>query len=123
MLLVYILIKIGLFNNFQVCCWNLIECQTIECFSSPDFEDSLYKSTLMTIVDGSFDFFIKEADLFAAVQRWAVKECERKEMETNGGNLRQVRLSFSSLLFLFIAYISTSLHNKNILYGKFDFRF
>ena len=77
----------------------------------------------MTIVDGSFDFVIKEADLFAAVQRWAVKECERKEMETNGGNLRQVRLSFSSLLFLFIAYISTSLHNKNILHGKFDFRF
>ena len=72
----------------------------------------------MTIVDGSFDFVIKEADLFAAVQRWAVKECERKEMEINGGNLRQVRLSFSSLLFLFIAYISTSLNNKKMLHAK-----
>ena len=106
MLLVYILIKIGLFNNFQVRCWNLIECQTIECFSSPDFEDSLYKSTLMTIVDGSFDFFIKEADLFAAVQRWAIKECERREMEINGDSLRKVRLSFSSSLFLYLSLSS-----------------
>ena len=39
---------------------------------------------------------IREIDLFAAVTRWAVKECERKEMDSSDStNLRKVSRRFN----------------------------
>ena len=73
---------------------NLIECQTTECLSNSDFED-LTKTTLVLL--GKNDgLAIREVRLFAAVMRWAVKEFQRREMDSNNGyNLRQVSECFT----------------------------
>ena len=73
---------------------NLIECQTTECLSTSDFED-IIESTLVLLVKND-GLVIKDVNLFAAVMRWAVKECERREMDSNNGyNLRQVSECFN----------------------------
>ena len=69
---------------------NLIRCQSRESFSNAEFDD-ITESTLLILVKDD-DLVISETDLFDAVKRWAVKECGRKEMDTNGTNLRQVIL-------------------------------
>ena len=66
---------------------NLIRCQSRESFSNAEFDD-ITESTLLILVKDD-DLVISETDLFDAVKRWAVKECGRKEMDTN---LRQVIL-------------------------------
>lgn len=61
-----------------------------ECIVSPEFVDLREVTVLMLIKNGNL--YVSEIDLFAAVKRWAVEECERNQMDsTIGTNLRQVR--------------------------------
>lgn len=82
---------------------NLIRCQTRESFSNSEFDD-ITESTLLILVKDD-DLVISETDLFDAVKRWATKECGRREMDSNGINLRQVNLQISILSSLFYKLI------------------
>ena len=73
----------------------IIQCHSAELFSSNEFED-IDESALMLIVAND-ELPIREIDLFAAVTRWAVKECERKEMDSSDStNLRKVSRRFNN---------------------------
>ncbi len=73
---------------FQLKCWRMLRERTKESLTSSDLED-LSESTMLSIVKEEA-LNIREVELFDAVVRWAKRQCNEKELEINGTNMRKV---------------------------------
>ena len=63
-------------------CWKVIEMDTEEAVTSDEFV-TLERSLVESVVKREY-LHVKEIDLFKAVDRWAIKECERQGMTPEG---------------------------------------
>ena len=68
---------------------DIIRCRTKQALESPSFEE-ITESTLLMLVKDDELTITSEIELFDAVRRWGLKECERKEVESISSNLREV---------------------------------
>ncbi len=69
-------------------CWKVIEKQTEEAVTSDEFV-TLERSLVETVVKRE-SLFVKEVELFKAVDRWATKEIERQGMTPDGPLKRRI---------------------------------
>ena len=69
-------------------CWNVIEKETEEAVKSDGFM-TIERSVLEELVEKE-TVNIKEVELFKAVDRWAVKECEKKGLVAEGSVKRRI---------------------------------
>jgi hypothetical protein len=67
---------------------DIIRCRTKQALDSTTFEE-ITESTLLILVKDD-ELSVTEIELFDAIRRWGLKECERKEVESISSNLRQV---------------------------------
>jgi hypothetical protein len=67
---------------------DIIRCRTREALESATF-DEITESTLLILVKDD-ELSVTEIELFDAIIRWGLKECERKEVESTSSNLREV---------------------------------
>ena len=63
-------------------CWEVIEMQTEEAVTSDEFV--MLERSLVEAVVKRDKLNVKEVELFKAVDRWAIKECERQEITPDG---------------------------------------
>ena len=75
-------------------CWKVIEKETEEAVKSDGFE-TIERSVLEELVEKE-TVNIKEVELFKAVDRWAVKECEKKGLVAEGSVKRRISLENGS---------------------------
>ena len=69
-------------------CWEMIEMHTEEAVTSEEFF-TLERSLVEAVVKRD-KLNVKEVELFKAVDRWAIKECERQEITPDGETKRRI---------------------------------
>ena len=69
-------------------CWKVIECQTGQALNSDGFE-TIEKALLEALVQRE-TLEIREAELFKACDRWAISQCRKQGLETDGELKRRV---------------------------------
>ena len=69
-------------------CWEVLDLRSTEAVNSASFEN-IDKELLLEFVERD-TLSVKEVDLFKAVQRWAVSECQRRRVKDCGNRKREV---------------------------------
>lgn len=75
-------------NELLLRCWEVVDASAEDALRSETFS-SVTKELLQEIVERDC-LTVREINLFEAVERWAVAECERHEMEPSKDNKRKV---------------------------------
>ena len=76
-------------------CWKVIEEQTEEAVTSDEFV-AVERSVVESVVKREV-LNVREVELFKAVDRWAIKECERQRMTSDGRT--KTKKDFASVVF------------------------